>query len=78
MGCARWGPGHLLSRGEEHRCVFVVRVEAQYLSREPGGLTPLLPVGRSLGLIEEVVDAPLANGQPVEFGEVLFRLRPMN
>ena len=26
----------------------------------------------------EVVDAPLANGQPVEFGEVLFRLRPMN
>lgn len=25
----------------------------------------------------EVVDAPLANGQPVEFGEVLFRLRPM-
>ena len=26
----------------------------------------------------EVVDAPLADGQPVEFGEVLFRLRPMN
>jgi acetyl-CoA carboxylase biotin carboxyl carrier protein len=26
----------------------------------------------------EVVEAPLANGQPVEFGEVLFRLRPMN
>ena len=25
----------------------------------------------------EVVEIPVANGQPVEFGEVLFRLRPM-
>jgi acetyl-CoA carboxylase biotin carboxyl carrier protein len=25
----------------------------------------------------EVVDVLVANGQPVEFGEVLFRLRPM-
>jgi len=26
----------------------------------------------------EVVDIPVTNGQPVEFGEVLFRLRPLN
>jgi acetyl-CoA carboxylase biotin carboxyl carrier protein len=26
----------------------------------------------------EVVDIPVANGQPVEYGEVLFRLRPLN
>jgi acetyl-CoA carboxylase biotin carboxyl carrier protein len=26
----------------------------------------------------EVVDVPVTNGQPVEFGEVLFRLRPLN
>jgi acetyl-CoA carboxylase biotin carboxyl carrier protein len=26
----------------------------------------------------EVVDVPVANGQPVEYGEVLFRLRPLN
>ena len=25
----------------------------------------------------EVVEVPVANGQPVEFGEVLFRLRPL-
>ena len=26
----------------------------------------------------EVVEAPVANGQPVEFGETLFRLRPVH
>jgi acetyl-CoA carboxylase biotin carboxyl carrier protein len=26
----------------------------------------------------EVVEIPVTNGQPVEFGEVLFRLRPLN
>ena len=37
-----------------------------------------LPQGSPEEIDAEVVEVSIVNGQPVEFGEVLFRLRPIN